>query len=231
VQPLSDSEIYTDQLEPISTIPALVPLTPRFIPAITQLQGRIMVQDESGQRFYDVDIMGNRSLDVYAWGVTAFILAPANAEFVPAQGAYEVNRGSDGGLPQASLSGLVEDSMIGVRIVPIVINSTQNTENRTITLVTDGTTAVRVPMPPGSRKVQVICHEPPAVAFAYRIDFDAGNDGTFVGRSDMGILNLNAAQSRSDVVLIPNSSQIIFSPLGPPVPTAGWSLIFEVEAQ
>ena len=229
VPPLSDDQILSNQLEPISV--GVAPITPQFIPAITQLQGRIMVNDESGQRYYDVDIMGNRSLDVYAWGVTAFILAPANIGQVPEQSAYEVNRGSGGGLPQNPLGGLVEDAIIGVRIVPIVINSTQNTENRTVTLVTSGLIPTRVPIPPGTRKVQVICHDPPAVASAYRIDFDAGTDGTFVGRSDMGILNINAAQSRSDVVLVPNSAQIIFTPLGPAPPVAGWSLIFEVEAQ
>src|SRR5690606_24855794 len=126
VEPLSDNQILSDQLLPIVN-GAIV--GPDFIPAITQMQGRVMVFDESGQRFYGVDILGNRSFDLYAWGVTAFVLGPSTM--------YEVNRGTGGNLPLTPLRGLVEDSIIGVRIVPIVINSTQNTENRTITVVTN----------------------------------------------------------------------------------------------
>src|SRR5690606_33247184 len=134
--------------------------------------------------FYDVDILGNRSFDFYAWGVTAFVLGPSTM--------YEVNRGTGGNLPLTPLRGLVEDSIIGVRIVPIVINSTQNTENRTITVVTNNIANTRVPIPPGTRKLQVICHEPAAVAATYTINFDAGNDGLFVGNSNLGFIDINA---------------------------------------
>lgn len=228
VQPLTDNEILSEQLQPITT--GLVQ-SPDFIPAITQLQGRVMVFDESGQRFYDVDIMGNRSLDVYAWGVTAFVLGPANVGSNPEQAVYEVNRGTGGNLPQTALAGLVEDSIIGVRIVPIVINSTQNTENRTVTFLTNDVDQTRVPIPPGTRKVQVISHESAAIAASYDIRFDAGDDGTFVGSSNMGIININPAESKSDIILVPDSAQIIFTPLGLAPPVAGWSLVFIVESQ
>ena len=232
VQPLTDNEILSQQLEPIVT--GAVDVTPDFIPAITTLQARVMVFDESGQRFYDVDIMGNRSLDVYAWGVTAFVLGPANLQeppLNPDQAVYEVNRGTGGNLPQNPLAGLVEDALIGVRIVPIVINSTQNTENRTITLITNDVDDTRVPIPPGTRKVQVISHESAAVAATYLIRFDAGEDGTFVGSSNMGIININPGESKSDVILVPNSAQIIFEPLGGAPAVAGWSIVFTVESQ
>ena len=194
-----------------------------------------MVFDESGQRFYDVDIMGNRSIDVYAWGVTAFILAPGNFyENVPQQAAYEVNT-QNGALPtpQTAFEGLVDDSIIGVRIVPIVINSTQNTENRTIAISTPAQVIqTRVPIPPGTLKVQIICQEGALVAADYLIRFDAGDDGTFVGRSDLGIIDINVGQSRSDVVLVPSSSQILFDFVGAGVVSVvGWSIIFVVEAQ
>lgn len=234
LEPLTNNEILSQQLLPVTN--NLLP-TGRFVPAITQLKGRVMVFDESGQRFYDVDIMGNRSIDVYAWGVTAFILAPGNFyEGIPQQAAYEVNTQNGGQpIPQTAFEGLVDDSIIGVRIVPIVINSTQNTENRTIAITTPGQIIqTRVPIPPGTLKVQVICQEGATTAADYLIRFDAGDDGTFAGRSDLGIIDINAGQSRSDVVLVPSSSQILFDYVGadPPGPGAvGWSIIFVVEAQ
>lgn len=228
VQPLSDDQILSEQLQPITTGAVT---GPDFIPAITQLQGRVMVFDESGQRFYDVDIMGNRSLDVYAWGVTAFVLGPGNFEAVPEQAVYEVNRGTGGNLPQTAFAGLVEDAIIGVRIVPIVINSTQNAENRTITVLTNNTDETRVPIPPGTRKVQVISHESAVAAATYDIRFDSGDDGTFIGSANQGIININAGESKSDIILVPDSVQIVFTPgVGAPA-TAGWSLIFTVESQ
>ncbi len=228
LQPLTQSEILSQQLKP--TITGAVS-SPVFVPAITQLKGRVMVFDESGQRFYDVDIMGNRSLDVYAWGVTAFILAPGNLGAVPEQTTYEVNLGTGGNLPQTGLAGLVEDALIGVRVVPIVINSTQNAENRTITVLTNDTDVTRVPIPPGTRKVQIISHETDVIAATYDISFDSGDDGTFAGRSDQGIININAGESKSDIILVPDSVQILFTPLGGAPLVAGWSLIFTVESQ
>jgi len=227
--PLSEGQILSAQLEPVITGAIS---TPNFVPAISQMKGRVMVFDESGQRFFDVDVLGNRSFDVYAWGVTAFILMPGNADDIT-QTSYEVDRGSDGNIPQAPLSGLIEDALIGVRVVPIAVNSTQNDENRTITAVTDGINITRVPIPPGARKVQVISHESSTLATSYDIRFDAGNDGTFIGRSDLGIIDINAGETKSDVILIPNAVQIIFTPPAPPPPpvTAGWSLVFTVESQ
>lgn len=234
IGPLTESQILSEQLEPISEGAAGVanaPVSPDFIPAVTQLQARVMVFDESGQRFYDFDIMGNRSIDVYAWGVTVFILAPANVGAIPEQAAYNVNRGSGGNLPQTALGGLVEDAIIGARIVPIVINSTQNTENRTITVVTDpAIDRTYVPIPPGTRKVQVINHDSAAEAATWRIFFDAGDDGTFVGSSEMGNIDINVGESKSDVVLVPTCAQIIFEP-SPGIAVTGWSLIFTVESQ
>jgi len=231
--PLSNNEILSEQFSPVDG--NILP-TRRFIPSISQLKGRIMAFDESGQRFYDVDMLGNRSLDIYAWGVTAFILAPGNFyEGVPEQTAYEVNT-QNGGIevPQTEFEGIVEDSIIGVRIVPIVINSTQNVENRTVTVVVPaGTPAdpARVPIPPGTLKVQVICHDGAAAASAFNLRFDAGNDGTFLGRSDLGILDFNPGQARTDLVNVPNSTQIIITPNADPSPETGFSFIFVVESQ
>jgi hypothetical protein len=233
LDPLSNNEILSEQLDPVTN--NIAP-TGRFVPAISQMKGRIMAFDESGQRFYDVDVLGNRSLDIYAWGVTAFILVPGNNyEGVPEQSGYEVNTQNGGiAVPQTQLEGLVEDSLIGVRIVPIVINSTQNTENRTITVVTPGGAGVvaptRVPIPPGTLRVQVLCHDGAAVAALYTLQFDAGDDGTFLGRSDLGLLEFNPGQARTDLMLVPNAAQIIITPPNDPG-IVGWSFIFVVEAQ
>jgi hypothetical protein len=226
--PLTESEILSEQLDPVVT--GAVAVTPRFVPAISQMKGRVMVFDESGQRFFDVDVLGNRSFDIYAWGVTAFVLMPGNFGD-PDQTSYQVNPGSDGNLPQQSLAGIVEDSLIGIRIIPIVINSTQSDENRTIGIVTGNVAPTRVPIPPGAKKVQIISTETPTIAATYRIDFDAGDDGTFAGRSDLGVIDINVGQTRSDDILIPNAVQIIFTPLVGAPGSAGWSLVFTVESQ
>jgi len=227
--PLTNNEILSQQLDPITN--NIVP-TGRFVPAVSQMKGRIMAFDESGQRFYDVDVLGNRSLDIYAWGVTAFILAPGNFyEGFPEQAAYEVNTQNGGQpTPQTAFEGLVEDSIIGVRIVPIVINSTQNTENRTLTTVTSGPGETRIPIPPGTIKVQAFCQEGAAIAATYTLRFDAGDDGTFLGRSDLGILDFIPGTARTDIVLVPNAAQIIIDPPQDPG-VVGWSFVFEVEAQ
>lgn len=226
LQPLSESEILSQQLDPV-TGPFT---TPDFVPAVSQLQGRVLIHDESGGRYFDVDVLGNRSFDVYAWAVTVFILVPGNAG--TDQGGYEVNRGSGGNLPQQALSGLVEDSIVGARVVPIAINSTQNEDQRTITIVTGNAADTRVPIPPGAKTVQLFSHEVLGPAQNYRIVFDAGDNGTFLGRSDLGVIELNPTTRSSDPVLIPNAVQIIFEPIAPlPPADNGWSLVFTVESQ
>lgn len=232
LEPLSESEILSAQLEPVTGAFSTVP----FVPSVSSLKGRVLIQDESGGRYFDVDVLGNRSFDVYAWAVTVFILVPGNAG--TDQTGYEVLRvpTPPGAVvnpaPLQSLSGLVEDSIVAARVVPIAINSTQNEDQRTITIVTGNAADTRVPIPPGAKTVQVISHEPLGTAQNYNIFFDAGNDGTFAGRSDLGLIDLNAGTRSSDPVLIPNASQIIFSPFAPLPPAAnGWSLIFTVESQ
>lgn len=239
LEPLSESEILSAQLEPVDNMAAGI-TTEEYVPAISQLKGRVLIQDESGGRYFDVDIMGNRSFDVYAWAVTTFILVPGNGG--TDQGGYEVLRvptppgATTNPAPLQTLSGLVEDSIVAARVVPIVINSTQNEDQRTITIVTGDVAngLTRVPIPPGAKTVQVISHEALSAAAnqGYRIYFDAGNDGTFVGRSDLGLIDLNPGTRSSDPVLIPNAAQIIFDPFDPGLGAInGWSLIFTVESQ
>ena len=241
LEPLSESEILSAQLEPVSN-QAPFASDARYVPAISQLTGRVLIQDESGGRYFDVDVLGNRSFDVYAWAVTTFILVPGNAG--TDQGGYEVLRvptppgATVNPAPLQPLSGLVEDSIVSARVVPIAINSTQNTDQRTIVIVAGNVAngPTRVPIPPGAKTVQVISHEAllplPAVNQGYRIFFDAGDDGTFAGRSDLGLIDLNPGTRSSDVVLIPNAAQIIFAPVDPGLgPVNGWSLIFAVESQ
>lgn len=222
VGPLSESDILSQQLEPIT---GAFP-TPDFVPAVSQLKGRVLIHDESGGRYFDVDVLGNRSFDVYAWAVTTFILVP--------DGAYEVNT-TPGITPQAqaTFEGLVEDSIVAARVVPIAINSTQNEDQRTITTVVGNAVSTRVPIPPGAKTVQVISHEALAGApnQGFRIFFDAGDDGTFVGRSDLGEIDLNPGTRSSDPIFIPNAVQIIFEPVAPPAVSNGWSLVFTVESQ
>jgi len=73
--PLTIAEAQDRQFEAIYlNTPAQPDLTPRFIPSVASAQARVMVHDESGQRFFDVDVIGTRSFTVYAFGVTVFLL-------------------------------------------------------------------------------------------------------------------------------------------------------------
>jgi hypothetical protein len=159
--------------------------------------------------------------------VTASILGPGN--FGTDQGFYQVNRNSGGtDVPQVEFGGLVENAIIGVRIIPIVIASLGEPENRTITALTNATDPTRVPIPPGTRKLQIINHDNAAAAALFDITFDSGNDGSFPGNSTQGVININAGETKSDVILVPNCVQVIFTPQLLAAATA-WSLIFSVD--
>jgi len=228
LRPLTETVIESQQFEAIyrEVAPGIfVDITPRFIPNVPTCQARIMVHDESGQRFFDVDVIGTRSFNVYAWGVTVFLLLKENGQEVDFQNPDSIvlQDGNDIG---------VEDDIVGARIVPVIQDKTENIQNRTITVridpITLGVDTV-VPIPPGARTVQIISHEPQPDPADWSIRF-VYNRISSVVRNDVGTINLNAGQSRSTIIKIPNAPAIAFRPLDDALPPTAFSLVFEVDA-
>ncbi len=228
--PLTDAEILSLQFEEYfveTAVGTATPISPRFVPAVPSAQARVMVHDESGQRFFDVDVLGNRSFSVYGFGVTVFLLVKTGGYEVDAQNPT-ANAALDGG------SVGVEDDLIGARILGIFTNRTESVENRTLTIRIDpanfgGASLERVvPVPPGARRVQIFADTPlPGPAWDVEFWYGRGLSG---GRPDVGEIDFNAGQSRTSIIDIPNAPSIAFRPLNPAAtPTTVFTLVFEVE--
>lgn len=221
--PLSLSELQSRSFEAIYTRLGGVETdrTTRFVPNVPTCQARILVHDESGGRYVDVDVLGNRSMTVYAFGVTVFLL-------IKPQG-YEVDPTNEA-LNEPIVSEIgYEDDLVGARVLPITTNATENTKQRTITVITDETLGETfVPIPPGAKTVQVINHDGPVPAAAWTILFTFNRISG--GRPDTGVIDMIPGQSRSPVMQIPNAPAISFD-AAPGTPTTQWSLVFEETAQ
>jgi hypothetical protein len=221
--PLSISEAQDRQFEQIYLDDlAQTPITPRFVPAVLTAQARIMVHDESGQRFYDVDVIGSRSLSVYAWGVSVFLLVKDNG--------YEVDAQNPGGNEQILSDICVEDDVVGARVLPVFSNITDSQQNRTITITIDPADSFArriIPIPPGSRRVQVFSNEPDPGSARWDVEFWTGR-AALGTRPDLGFIDWQAGQAKTAVVEIPNASAIAIRPRAL-APATGFSLVFEVE--
>lgn len=226
--PLTDDEIKSAQFEQyfVETPPGtFVPLSPRFVPSVPTAQARIMVHDESGQRFFDADIIGNRSFSLYGFGVTVFLLVKEDG--------YEVNfQNPDSLIPLTGNAGGVEDDLIGARVVGLFSNRTESIQNRTLSVSIDpaatGPNAVIIPVPPGSRKVQIFTDPTPVVA-DWRLEFYYGR-ALDSGAPGVGVIDINAGQAKTDIIDIPNAPSIAIRPLNPgATPITNFFLVFEVE--
>ena len=230
LEPLTQSEIRSQQFEAyfVETAPGVfTELTPRFVPSVCTAQARIMVHDESGQRFFDADIIGNRSFSVYGWGATVFLMVKPDGYEVDAQNPDSI-------VPLTGNDAGVEDDCVGGRIVGIFTNRTESIQNRSLSITIDpsnfGAAEVRriVPIPPGSRRVQIISTDPLADT-RWLLEFWYGRCSS-VTRSDVGRIQFNAGQSRTSIVEIPNAASISITPTNPPAtPITSFSLVFEVE--
>lgn len=218
ILPLSESEVASQAFEAIfGTISG--DLTTRFVPSVPTCQARVLVHDESGGRYFDVDVIGTRSFAVYAFGVTVFLLIKPIG--------YEVNPSNDALNEPIVSTVMVEDDIVGARVLPIATNVKQNRDLRTITAVTDvGDGVIFVPIPPGSLKVQIINHDDSVEAALWTIDF-IYNRATAGTRVDMGKIDMIPGLARTPVLEIPNVPAISFTAPGGTLPTQ-WSLIFEV---
>ncbi|MHC4433708.1 MAG: hypothetical protein ACYTBS_17855 [Planctomycetota bacterium] len=223
--PLTVAELQDRQFEQIYLDDGpQTPLSPRFIPSVCTCQARIMVHDESGQRFYDVDVIGNRSMNVYAWGVSVFLMVKGDGYEVDEQNQDSI-RPIDGPDDIG-----VEDDLVGARVLPVFSNITDNVQNRTITITIDPDDSpfIRriIPIPPGSRKVQIFSNEP-LPETSWEVEFWTGR-ATIGTRPDLGTINWIPGQSKTDLLEIPNASAIAIRAVAPAAVT-GFNLVFEVE--
>ena len=189
------------------------------VPQYGTSQFRIMVADESGQRFVDVDVIGTRSMNFYGFGVTVFALIKEDG--------YEIDRQRDDNPPLGN--GLIDQSVVGARIVPIRRNETKNPNNRTVSIISPAGPAqdTVLPIPPGALRVQGYVDTPGVVSgtvfFAAQDPLDpVSKDGI------QGVIDFPAAPgARTDIYDIPNSNSIVIENLGGD-PSRVWTFVFEV---
>jgi len=178
-----------------------------------------MVADESGQRFVDVDVLGTRSMNLYGFGVTVFALIKEDG--------YEIDRQRDDN--PALGPGLLDQSIVGSRIVPIRSNQTQNPCNRTVSIINPAGNFpdTILPIPPGARRVQGYTDVPGAdnvrVYFAAIDPLDQTSKDGIQGTIDFP----PTPSARTDIYDIPNSNAIVIeNTVGRP--SRRWTFVFEV---
>lgn len=220
VAPFSTSEVVRFASGIPAGTPSVVGNTQFGVPQFGTSQFRIMVHDESGQRFVDVDVVGTRSLNLYGFGVTVFALIKDNGYEIDRQRNDNPNLGP----------GILDQSLIGARIIPIRSNETQNPNNRTVSILSPAGPAdpTVLPIPTGARKVQG--YTTAAGADAVTIFFatvDPLNSAASI-LGNQGIINfLPIPILRTAIYDIPNSNAIvILNTEGQP--SRQWIFTFEV---
>lgn len=219
--PFSEIERFASGI-PAGT-PSVAGNTQFGVPQFSTTQFRIMVFDESGQRFVDVDVIGTRSMSVYGFGVTVFALIK--------QEGYEIDRQRDDN--RFLGPGILDQGVIGARIIPIRSNDTKNISNRTVTITNPGGAGgarppTVVPIPPGARSVQGYVDVVGADAIpVYFATVDPLNSTSSID-GNQGVINFPPSPgARTDIYSIPNSNAIVIeNPINSPFRL--WSFVFEV---
>lgn len=229
--PLDQGEIIAQSFRGNSGV-ALAGSTAAYVPTITTMMARVMIHDESGGRYVDVDIIGTRSLSFYGFSATVFIMIPGTT------GSYEVSQSTPANNTQ--LTGLVEDAMVGARVVPYAFPRNNFDPNiTTVSVCHDGTAeeSCIVPIPPGSRTVQVLNIGTEANQQNYTLRFDTGPDGVdtataFAGITfSMGPIVINGTTFLSEIIRIPQpSNQIIITSGAGDVDATQFDFMFNVTA-
>ena len=193
-------------------------------PDIALVRGRVQIQDESGGRFFDVDILGTRSFSIYAFAVTTFILLPTAPDGT--QLGFEVDRQAP---DQPSLGpGLIENSFASGRVIPAFQNATQITDNvtRTVTVPASGTNFL--PIPPGTTRVQLrTSFDSTLLPAAYTIAFSAFP--VLTAASALGRIFTIPGTTETDTIEVPNAKFIVFVDV-PGGTERTWIATFTVEA-
>ena len=190
------------------------------IPQFSTTKFRIMVFDESGQRFVDVDVLGTRSMNLYGFGVTVFALIKEEG--------YEIDRQRDDNRPLGP--GIVDQGIVGARIVPIRSNDTKSINNRTVTIIspTGPAEPTIVPIPPGAKRVQGYTSPPGAdTQSIFFATVDPLNPGTAIDTSQGSIDFPPTPEARTALYDIPNANAIVIINGGGD-PGREWVFVFEV---
>lgn len=194
-------------------------------PSVAMTRGRVQIHDESGGRFFDVDILGTRSFSFYAFAVTASILLPSAPDGTPL--GFEIN--AQAGTPQPTLGpGLIEDGFAAARIVPLFQNATQIIDSitRTVEVPLGGSGTIEVP--PGTTRVQLRTSFIRTVLPAdYVLAFSVGPVLTPV--SSLGQIFVIPGTTETDTIEVPNAKfiTIVDSVIAPGART--WIATFTVE--
>lgn len=195
------------------------------VPQFSTTQFRIMVSDESGQRFVDADVCGTRTFNLYGFGVTVFALIKEDG--------YEIDRQSDNNPVLGP--GLLDQSVIGSRVIPISANATASPANRTVTMTTNSGDRVSVPIPTGARRVQGYVNIPNPEADAITVNFSMEDPlnippigvGVFGGRQ--GKIDFSdGALNRTSIYDVPNANCIVIEHPGVGGFRREWVFVFEV---
>lgn len=168
----------------------------------TAIKARLEIQDECGRRFEDIDVLGNRMLEIYAWAVKVYALIPTDGYEV-SQVAPENNE---------ALNGVVADSIFGAQISPIAVNGTQVPDKLTRIVNITGASTVLVATPPGACTVQI--HSASAVVPPIGIQFDTGAPVGSTAASSLGAITIPAGETATGQLFIPNALFIRFSSVG-----------------
>lgn len=180
----------------------------RGVPLISTTKFRIMVHDESGQRFFDVDVVGTKSLNLYAWGVTVFALIKEEG--------YEVDRQGAG---QEQFNGMLDQAIAGARIIPIRSNFTQNVNHRTVSVFIPPEIGVSIiPIPPGSKTVQAFCADGAVRYLEFSVlfgDIDPVNSGVSGAIGTLGSIDPEPGRGTSSIYRIPDSNAIFIVRIAP----------------
>lgn len=218
IQPVSEDTV----LRFASGIPTSAPLPPGFlsfgVPLIGTVKFRILVEDESGGRFVDADVIGTRSLNLYGFAVTVFVLIKDSG--------YEIDRQVE----QPGLGpGFIEQTVVAARIVSLMRNDRKNHDNRTITIAhPGGDVDYNVAIPPGAQRVQIYSIDGiaplPTYFFSFRTSSLYAPEGTV--NTNAGSINFNPGQSRTSIYDIPNANIIRVNAVG--APASLFSFTFEV---
>ncbi len=173
--------------------------------AATAMKARIEIQDQSGRRFQDIDVLGNRMFEVYGWAVKVYAMISATG--------YEVSQVT----PQnnAVIGGIVSNSIFGASISPIVVNGTQVPDRVTRFVNVLNNTAQLVPTPPGASTVQIHSTTlvPPG---GLLLQFDTGAPLGTAALSSLGAITFAAGAASTTVLEIPNALAISLGGGGQP---------------
>jgi hypothetical protein len=195
-------------------------------PSLSMLRGRVLVQDESGGRFFDVDVLGTRSFSIYAFAVTVFILLPETPDGVQLGAEVDANN------PDQNLQrgrGVLEDSLCAARVVPIFQNATQIPDNITRTVEIPAGTTGFLEIPPGTTRVQIrSSFDRTPLPADYVIGFSVAP--TLLAGNALGAIFVIPGTVETDSIEVPNAKFIVFTDSAIAPLDRTWIATFTVEA-